>query len=524
MGSNRLYSVLFVILSLYNIVKAASILALFSSLSFSDHLVFRAYVSLLTQKGHSVVLMTPYPGQFQYPDLENIVELDVGGESAQFWDEFKFLLTSTDDYFPRQRAIDELSLRIAIAQLRSKQMTALFINPHIKFDLVITEADVPLLYAVAEKYNAPHIAITTSSGKLHQHEAKGNPIHPVLYLDVNTLNTGRNISRWQKIIEYYRLIRTRNEYYYNYLPLCDLASKKIFGTQRDLLEIEYDIDMLFVASNPILDGNRPNVPAVIHVDRMHIKPTGQLPPNLKATLDSASNGAIYFSMGALQEPENLSPSILQTLLEAFSELPYTVLWRIANTTGINIPNNVVTKSWFPQQNVLGHPNVKLFITSGGQRSLEEAVFYQVPILGFPILRPRRNFIMQVTKFDAGELVDPYQLDKETLKSKITEIVTLEKYKKAMTKLKNMVFDPFISGPETAVWWTEYVLRHKGAKHFRSPAVGIGIVKYYLLDIICYVTIGSIIMLYSTFLMLKFIIKRLRVRFGKGESDSKYKVL
>lgn len=257
-------------------VESAAILALFSSLSFSDHLVFRGYISSLVQEGHSVVMMTPYPGHFTYPDVERIVELDVGEQSGQFWDEYTKLMTNIDDYYPRLKEINELSLKVAIAQLKSKQMTALFINPNIKFDLVITEADVPVLYAAADKYKAPHIAITTSSGKIHQYEAKGNPIHPLLYPDVNMLNY-KNLSVWQKLVEINRHIQTKYEYYNNYLPLCELAAKKILGLTRDLQEVEYDIDMLFVTANPLLVGVRPTVPAIKYTDRMHINPGLSLP-------------------------------------------------------------------------------------------------------------------------------------------------------------------------------------------------------------------------------------------------------
>lgn len=265
----------FILINFFCGANGASILALFSSLSYSDHLVFRGYISLLAERGHSIVVMTPYPGEFD-PELENIVELDVGEESAIYWEEYKKLMTNTDDYFPRLKLLNELSVKIAIAQLKSKQMTALFINPNIKFDLVITEADIPVLFAVAEKYKTPHIGITTSNGKVHQYRVKGSPIHPMIYPDVNTLNYG-NATFWQKIVELYRHIQTKNEYYNNYQPLCELAAKKILGLQRTLHEVEVDIDMLFIASNPALIGNRPVVPAVQFVDRMHIIPGMPLP-------------------------------------------------------------------------------------------------------------------------------------------------------------------------------------------------------------------------------------------------------
>lgn len=220
--------------------------------------------------------MTPYPGQFHSPDTEKITELDVSLESASYWDEFVNLVMNTDDYHPRQRLMNEFAVKLAIEQLKSKPMTALLTNTTIQFDLVITEADVPLLYAAADKFKAPHIAITTTSGRIHQYESKGNPIHPILYPDVNSLNY-RNLGRWEKIIEIYRHIQTRNEYYNNYLPLCELAAQELLGLKRSLLEVEYDIDLLFVASNPALIGRRPSVPAVVYVDRMHIKPDLTLP-------------------------------------------------------------------------------------------------------------------------------------------------------------------------------------------------------------------------------------------------------
>lgn len=73
-----------------------------------------------------------------------------------------------------------------------------------------------------------------------------------------------------------------------------------------------------------------------------------------------------------------------------------------------------------------HPNVKVFLTHGGARSLEEAVFYKVPIVGFPIVRSRKAFIKEITKHGAGEILDPYYLDKETLKATITTVITQEK--------------------------------------------------------------------------------------------------
>ncbi|KAJ2944738.1 hypothetical protein O0L34_g1626 [Tuta absoluta] len=505
------------------VAESANILALFSSLSFSDHLVFRGYVSRLSRAGHSVVVMTAYPGHHTASEVERIIELDVSQESLPFWNEWLKLVTNTDDHFTRMRAINDFSIKLAIAQLKSKQMTALFVNPNVKFDLVITEADVPLLYAAADKYKVPHVAITTSSGKIHQYEAKGSPTHPILYLDVNTMSYGSS-SNWQKLTEFKRYIQTKYEYYNNYLPLCEIAAQNIFDLKRSLSEVESDIDLLLVSANPVLNGNRPSSPSIVYTDRLHLKPGFNLPQNLKSVLDAATKGVIYFSIGAIQESETLAPQLLQTLADAFRELPYTVLWKIGNTTAFNKPDNVIAGAWFPQQEILAHPNVKVFITHGGPRALEEAIFYEVPIVGLPIVRPRIVFMAQVTKHGCGEILDPYVLNKDELKTTIEAVANNEKYKKSITKLKSIIVDPLISGPDNAVWWTEYILRNGGARHLASPAYT-GAIEYYLLDVISTFLGEALLILCVSFFLLRWIIKRLRARFfGRVIESGKFKAL
>ncbi|CAG4953743.1 unnamed protein product [Parnassius apollo] len=468
--------------------------------------------------------MTPYPGYFQYSEVENVVEINVGEESAPLWDEYKMLMTNVDDYYPRLKALNEHSIKLAIAQLQSKQMAALFINPDVKFDLLITEADMPILYAVADKYNVPHISITTSSGKIHQYEAKGNPTHPILYPDVNTINY-RNASTWQKIVELNRFYHSKYEYYNYFLPLCEVAAKKILGLKRSLLEVEYDIDLLFIASNPVLIGNRPSVPATIYTDRLHIVPGLPLPAELKSLMDSATKGVIYFSLGALQQSQQLAPEVLNVLVDAFKEVPFMVLWKISNATVINKPDNVITQAWFPQQEVLAHPNVKAFITHGGARSLEEALYYEVPIIGFPLLKSNKVFINEMTRHGVGEIVDPYYLEKDALKATITAVAGDEKYKRAMSRLRSIAYDPILSGPENAVWWTEYVIQNGGARHFRSPVVGSSFFKYLLLDIVTILLIITFIGIFIVYITLRYIARRMRSRFfQKPEEKGKFKAV
>ena len=64
-----------------------------------------------------------------------------------------------------------------------------------------------------------------------------------------------------------------------------------------------------------------------------------------------------------------------------------------NVTGL--PSNIITKDWIPQNDLLGHPNVKVFISHGGNNGQYEAVYHGVPMIAIPL------FGDQVCKYDVN---------------------------------------------------------------------------------------------------------------------------
>ena len=53
--------------------------------------------------------------------------------------------------------------------------------------------------------------------------------------------------------------------------------------------------------------------------------------------------------------------------------------------------------------------------------------------------------------------------------------------------KSKIFNDRLSDPlEEAVYWTEYVIRHKGAPHLRSPVKDLAWYQFYLIDIFVFI--------------------------------------
>lgn len=69
--------------------------------------------------------------------------------------------------------------------------------------------------------------------------------------------------------------------------------------------------------------------------------------------------------------------------------------------------------------------------------------------------------------------------------------------------------------DKAVYWVEYVIRHKGAHHLRSPAVDLKWYQFYLLDIAAFVMIIILIcyfiIRYTMKLMYTLIVKQKKIK-------------
>lgn len=77
-----------------------------------------------------------------------------------------------------------------------------------------------------------------------------------------------------------------------------------------------------------------------------------------------------------------------------------------------------------------------------------------------------------------------------------------RYRNKVKEIAELALDQPMTGLEKAVWWTEYVIRHKGARHLRSPALNIPFYQYYLLDIIGFVVAALCLLCYTFYLAIK----------------------
>lgn len=75
---------------------------------------------------------------------------------------------------------------------------------------------------------------------------------------------------------------------------------------------------------------------------------------------------IYFTFGSCINSADLPPEKVNAFIEAFRRLKQKVLWKFEEGTIPNMPSNVMIRKWLPQNEILAHTNVVLFLTHGGR--------------------------------------------------------------------------------------------------------------------------------------------------------------
>ncbi|KAF2878851.1 hypothetical protein ILUMI_27315 [Ignelater luminosus] len=486
----------------------ARILGIVPTPSYSHQIAFRPLWRELSLRGHQLTVLTTDP--MNDKSLTNLTEIDLHF-SYELWNQRLGDLINKGHDNPLK--FIELMLNTSSAvielQLQHKDVQALIHNETQHFDLLMNEFLFPTMFAFSERFKCPTIAMTSLDAPNGVYQIVGNPTHPVVNPDVVLPFTGK-LNFFERVISVlYNLV---SRYYYNsLLPKEDLVVEKYFGKgYPSLEEIPKRISMLFVNSDPIFHQIRATVPTVIQIrGGKHLAASKPLPKDLKKYLDEAAEGFIYFSLGTNVKSKDLSENVRNVILQAFSELPYKILWKFELDHLPGKPENVKISKWLPQQDIFKHPNIKLFITQGGLQSMEEAIYNHVPMVGIPFFADQPLNINRMVSKGLGLSLDHKTMNKESFKEAVLEVINNPRYLGNVKHVADLAQDQPMTGLERAVWWTEYVLRHKGAEHLKSPALDLPDYQYYLLDVIgfCILVIGIAVCLFV--MVVKLILKLIR---------------
>uniref|UniRef100_A0A8D9ARR1 UDP-glucuronosyltransferase 2B14 n=1 Tax=Cacopsylla melanoneura TaxID=428564 RepID=A0A8D9ARR1_9HEMI len=373
--------------------------------------------------------------------------------------------------------------------------------------------------------NPPLVLVSTAHSFSFLTLPFNNPENPS-YVPVNFTGNTDKMTFWQRLtntliyLKYYWLfLKTMNEE--DQVRQAHLEKKYIKRSIREIFEDGSRTSFLSCFDSRITNYVRPVQPKIVEVGPLHLIEPKPLDQKLQAWMNEAPAGVIYFSLGSNMKGTSMGDFRRRAFLKAFARLPqYRVLWKWESEDVMEgQPENVLLKKWMPQQDVLAHPKVKLFIMQGGLQSLQEAYHYGVKLLCIPMFGDQDLNCGRVGKIKTGIVLEFNDLNEEYIYRALKTVLEDPVYSQNMAYYSALSKDTPMSPKEKSVWWIEYVLRHKGVAHLHSGAADLSIVQYYLLDVIAFLAVVLISGVALVYLALRKIVQSM-IRPNEGELRKK----
>lgn len=492
---------------------ASKILAVFVFPGKSHFMMHQVLVQELLKRGHEItciagstlgknlganyteILLPPYDFWKEVGHAINIKTIFDLAKMGQ-WDFLKML--------------DTIGIKTTEKALQQPAVHEIFNRNETKnvYDLLLVEQFYQEAFlTLALKYDIPIIASSTLGHQNFMSQMMG-VITPWSFVPHGSLPLSENMNFWERA--WNSAASLYDDYYreFIYYPKQDVLIQKYLSHLPikfpTVSEMKKNLSVLFLNSYVPLASPRPSTIGMVEIGGMHIYPPKPLPTDIKAFLDGATNGAIYFSLGSQVQSSELSPEKLKIFFDTFSKLKQRVLWKFEDESLTGLPKNVMIKKWMPQGDVLAHPNVKVFITHGGLFGSQEGVFYGIPMLGIPIYCDQHLNINKAVASGYALKLNFDEITGEQLEYSLRELLENPSYRNKVKEVSEVFRDRQVDARESAMYWIEYVIRHKGARHIRSAGLDLTWYQYYLVDVIGFFAL----IVFGTLAALIFVIRTL----------------
>ncbi|XP_006163635.1 UDP-glucuronosyltransferase 2B31 isoform X1 [Tupaia chinensis] len=277
----------------------------------------------------------------------------------------------------------------------------------------------------------------------------------------------------------------------------DQFYSEVLGRPTTLFEIMGKADIWLIRTYWDLEFPRPLLPNFDFVGGLHCKPAKPLPEEMEDFVQSSGeNGVVVFSLGSMVS--NMTEERANVIASALAQIPQKVIWRFNGKKPATLGTNTQLYKWIPQNDLLGHPKTKAFITHGGTNGVYEAIYHGIPMVGLPLFADQPQNIVHLMTKGAAVRLDFNTMSSTDLLNALKTVINDPSYKENAMKLSRIQHDQPVKPLDRAVFWIEFVMRHKGAKHLRPAAHNLTWFQYHSLDVIGFLLacVASVIVIIS----------------------------
>ncbi|CAH0555381.1 unnamed protein product [Brassicogethes aeneus] len=518
----RLCLMLLCVLLQFVFGQSAKVLLVFPVPSSSHHILGTSLAKGLANAGHDVTLVSPYVDK-------NIKIQNKNGKYSQIVikeiDE-QHKLNNFDMFGLESKSF--MSMLTVMTKMFGNISNSILKNPELKklhkegqtFDVVVIEEFLTdSLKVLHYNFKASLIAFSSVGPNSMVNDLVGNP-SPLSYIPEMSSGLPKKMNFIHRVKNVLGFIIGKAFKYFYIRKYQSAYLKEHYPDAPSIDELKYNVSLVLMNSHVSTFQPVPTVPCMVSIGGYHVHPPKPLPEDLKKYLDDAKDGVVYFSMGSVLKGTNLPKEKIDIIIGAFKQLKQKVLWKWEDDKLPGKPDNVKIEKWLPQQDILAHPNVKLFISHGGLLSTTEVIYHGKPVLPIPVFGDQFLNAQHMEEYGFA-LVHKFSelTNTEEFLAKIKELLYNPKYYQNAQYRSKILHDQPIKPMDVAAFWVDHVARHKGAPHLRVGALDLPWYQLHLIDVIAFLIIAPIVVL----IVLSCIIRKICSCLCKKDNSNKTKV-
>ncbi|XP_067236180.1 UDP-glucuronosyltransferase 2A3-like isoform X2 [Chanodichthys erythropterus] len=292
----------------------------------------------------------------------------------------------------------------------------------------------------------------------------------------------------------------------SYIPVPGLQmTDKMTFSQRVMNVMTYimNADIWLMRNDFTFEFPRPTMPNVVYMGGFQCKPAKPLPDDLEEFVQSSGeHGVIIMTLGTVFG--QLLSENNDEIAAAFAQLPQKVIWRHTGPRPANLGNNTLIVDWLPQNDLLGHPQTKVFVAHGGTNGVQEAIYHGVPIVGLPLSFDQPDNLSRMQAKGTAKIVDFATLDRNVFLEALKEVLHNSSYRENMQRLSRLHHDQPMKPLDRAVFWIEFVMRNRGAPHLRTQSFRMSWIEYHCIDVIFTLLMIFVLSCFVIFSIIKYL--------------------
>ncbi|CAO2592375.1 UDP-glucuronosyltransferase 3A2 [Lemmus lemmus] len=362
------------------------------------------------------------------------------------------------------------------------------------FDLVILDAAESCFFLIAEKLEKPFVAFLPTQFSFMDF---GLP-SPLSYVPVYGSRLTDQMDFWDRVknfLMFFDFSMKQRQIFSQY----DATIQEHFaeGSRPVLSDLLPKAELWFVNSDFAFEFAHPLLPNTVYVGGLMDKPARPIPQDLEDfIIKFGDSGFVLVALGSMASLLQ-SKELIKEMNSAFARLPQGVLWKCKKThwpKDVRLASNVKIMDWLPQNDLLAHPSIRLFVTHGGMNSIMETIQHGVPMVGIPYFLDQPENMVRIEAKKIGVSVQLETLKAETFALTLKEVIEDKRYKSAAMAARAIRRSHPLTPSQRLVGWIDHILQTGGGAHLKPHGFQQPWPVQHLLDVLLFLlglTLGTL---------------------------------